>query len=338
MSGKLEPMGSLTGIQVQSALLAATAAPSLHNSQPWHFGCTPFAFELHSDLGRELRAADPDHREIILACGAALLNLRLAIRALGVAVDVRLMPDPSKPTLLAVVRPEGRLVPTTSDKELAGAIFRRHTNRRPFLDEPVAEGVCNKLGQAARTEQGWFAVVPNEKQPALRTMLAAAHRSQLADPGFVAEWHQWTGGSSDGPDGVPITSGGTPPEQQDLWVMRDFTGGQGQKRSAGKDFESDPVIAVIGSLDDLPLAQLKAGQAMERVLLSATVEGLSASFLSQVVEVPETRRQLRELIGGGLWPQTVLRLGYGTPVPATPRRAVSEVVTQSPDLEGSAVS
>jgi hypothetical protein len=72
---------------------------------------------------------------------------------------------------------------------------------------------------------------------------------------------------------------------------------------------------------------------MQRVLLTATEAGLSASFLSQVVEVPSARRQLRDLIGGGLWPQTVLRIGYGSPVPATPRRDVAEVVdVETPTL------
>jgi len=163
-------------------------------------------------------------------------------------------------------------------------------------------------------------------------MLATAHRLQLADPQFLAEWQQWTGRNPGVEDGVPITSSGLKPEQQDLWVMRDFSGGREHERMAGKDFESDPMVAVIGSLDDHPLAQLKAGQAMQRVLLSATADGLSASFLSQVVEVPKTRRQLRDLTGGGLWPQTVLRLSYGTPATSTPRRPVSEVVRQSSDL------
>ncbi len=108
-----------------------------------------------------------------------------------------------------------------------------------------------------------------------------------------------------------------------MWVLRDFSAGEARPRVVGKDFESDPLIAVIGSLDDRPLAQLRAGQAMQRVLLTATAEGLSASFLSQVIEVPATRGLLRELIGGGVWPQTVLRIGYGTPVRGTPRRDVA---------------
>ncbi|MDQ2738143.1 MAG: nitroreductase family protein, partial [Actinomycetota bacterium] len=313
----IEPIGSLTQAQVQAALLAATAAPSLHNSQPWQLRCTSSSFELHADLSREMRAADPDHREMFVACGAALLNLRLAVRALGIAAHVHLMPDPLRPILLALISPGDGVVPTAGDAELATAIFRRHTNRHPFLDEPVAEVACHRLRQAARTEQSWFAVVPNDMQAAVRTMLAAAHRLQLADPELLAEWQQWTGRNPGLDDGMATTSGGLKPEQQDPWVMRDFPDGQQQERIAGKDFESGPMVAVIGSLDDNPLAQLKAGQAMQRVLLSATADGLSALFLSQVVEIPETRRELRDLIGDGLWPQAVLRLGYGTPATST---------------------
>lgn len=322
-----EPPGSIGGLreaQVQGVLAAMAAAPSLHNSQPWRIECSAKLCELHADHTRELPAADPDHREMLLACGAALLNLRLAIRALGVAADVRLMPDPSRPTLLAVIRPQGAIVATEVDKKLAAAISRRRTNRRPFLDQPVPQSLWGPLRQAARSEQGWLALVPPAKQPELRGLIDSAHRTQRSEPRFMDEWRQWTGRSADCVDGVAVSSSGIVPEQQDLWMRRDFSGGQGQYRMAGRDFESDPLVAVIGSFNDLPLAQLQAGQAMQRVLLTATVEGLSASFLSQVVEVAQTRRQLRTLIGGGLWPQTMLRLGYGPPAPTTRRRSTSE--------------
>lgn len=322
VSNGSEPLAGLNESEVDAILLAAAAAPSLHNSQPWRFQVDNGTVELHADLLHELPAADPDHRELLLGCGAALLNLRLAIRALGFSADVRLMPDPSKPTLVAAVRPQGTTVSTAADKKLAAAIFRRHTNRRPFLDEMVPEAVVGALRQAARSEQAWFAPVPVSEHSELRDLLAFAHRTQLADALFVDEWQEWTGRPSDSVDGVPAASGGTGPEQQDLWIMRDFSGGQAPQR-AGRDFESNPLIAVIGSFNDLPLAQLQAGQAMQRVLLTATVEGLSASFLSQVIEVPRTRRQLRALIGGGLWPQTVLRLGYGPQGPATRRRSTA---------------
>ncbi|HVV19157.1 MAG TPA: nitroreductase family protein [Pseudonocardiaceae bacterium] len=326
MNAEIRAVGSLTAERVEGVLTAAIAAPSLHNSQPWRFHCTPTTIDLYADLSRELPAADPDHRELYLACGAALLNLRLAIRVAGSFATVSLLPDARRPDLLAVVKPTISGAPSRVDRGLAAAVPRRHTNRRPFLPEPVPPAVVGALRKAARAEQAWLAPISGAQRPILRALVTAAHDAQRQDPAFVAEWSHWTGRDGTTTDGVPARAAGPRPEPQDEWVLRDFSAGQARQRVDGKDFEPRPLIAVIGSFHDLPLARLQAGQAMQRVLLTATEAGLSASFLSQVVEVPAARRQLRDLIGGGLWPQTVLRIGYGSPVPATPRRDLHEVV------------
>ncbi|WP_307722970.1 Acg family FMN-binding oxidoreductase [Gandjariella thermophila] len=320
------PVGGLTAGQVEAALRAATAAPSLHNSQPWRFRCTSSAIELYADPARAVAVADPDHRELLLACGAALLNLRLAIRAMGVYPDVRGFPDPARPHLLAMVRPAGRRAATPADRALAAAVARRRTNRRPFVPAPVPAAVRNRLRRAAEAERSWLAILDRTQMAVLRALVDQAHRAQLADAQFVAEWRHWTGRADDTWDGVPARSAGPAPEPQDEWVLRDFTAGRAARRVAGKDFEPEPLIVVVGSFQDGRASQLQVGQAMQRVLLTATEEGLAASFLSQVVEVPQARRELRALIGGGLWPQTVLRIGYGSPVPATPRRPLEDVL------------
>ena len=326
MNDRITPVRNLTAEQVRAVLEAAIAAPSLHNSQPWRFHCTPDAIELHADLTRALPAADPDHREFVLACGAALENLRLAIRATGNYPDTRLLPDPRQPELLAIVRPQGTLRPTPADRELAAAIPRRHTNRRPFHPAEVPTPVRHQLRRAAEVEHAWLAVLAPHQLPMLRALADRAHQTQQQDPEFQAEWANWTGRDESVVDGVPARSGGPLPEPQDNWLLRDFSGGRANKRVPGKDFEPNPLIVVIGSFHDQPLARLQAGQAMQRVLLTATAHGLAASFLSHVVEVPQTRLQLRIMIGGGLWPQTVLRIGYGSPVAATPRRDVDDVL------------
>lgn len=320
------PVGSLTAEQVRTALTAATAAPSLHNSQPWWFRCTSGSIEVHADYTRAVPVADGDHRELLLACGAALFNLRLAIRALGVYPATELVPAGGRPDLLAIVRPQGRRPATPADAALAAAIPRRHTNRRPFLPTPVPVPVHTRLRRAAEAERAWLATVTPEQLPALRDLVHRAHRTQRQDAGFRAEWAHWTGRAAGIPDGVPARSAGPVPEPQDEWVLRDFGGRHARPRVAGKDFEPDPLIVVVGSFHDQPIARLQAGQAMQHVLLAATAAGLSASFLSQVVEVPATRGQLRVLLGGGIWPQTVLRIGHGSPVPATPRRAVEDTL------------
>lgn len=327
MKTTITPVGALTADHVRDALLAATAAPSLHNSQPWRFHCTPSAIELHADRSRALEVADPEHRELMLACGAALLNLRLAIRASGTLPDVRLFPDPAQPDLLATVRPAAQRPATPAERELAAAILRRRTNRKPFHPDPVPAALQAALRHAAEAERGWLAVLDPPQRLVLCGLARQAHQAQLDDPAFVAEWRRWTGRSGEDSEGVPARSSGPLPEPQDEYVLRDFSGGSARPRVPGKDFEPDPMICVLGSFQDSKHAQLQAGTAMQRVLLTATANGLAASFLSQVAEVPATRRELRHLIGGGLWPQIVLRIGYGSPVPATPRRPLEEVVT-----------
>lgn len=326
MDSRIVPVGSLGTSEVRTVLTAATAAPSLHNSQPWRFQCTPAAIQLYADRDRALPAADPDQRELLLACGAALFNLRISIRALGVHPAVTVLPDADDPDLLATIRPHCRRPSTPTERELAAAIPRRHTNRHPFAAVEVPTPVRHQLRRAAELERAWLATVHEHQLPAMRELVHRAHAIQTQDSAFLSEWRLWTGRGPDTADGVTVCSSGPLPELQDEWVLRDFSGGQAIPRAAGKDFEPSPLIAVVGSFHDLPAARIQAGQAMQRVLLRATASGLSASFLSQVVEVPQTRRELRALIGGGLWPQAALRLGYGSPVAASPRRQLDEVV------------
>ncbi|MDT7709598.1 MAG: hypothetical protein QOG20_5205 [Pseudonocardiales bacterium] len=97
-------------------------------------------------------------------------------------------------------------------------------------------------------------------------------------------------------------------------------------RPGTADFEEQPVIAVLSAHLTGARGDIQVGQALERVLLTATVDGLAASFLSQIVEVPPTREELRRLVGGTRPPQAVLRIGHGYPVTATPRRPVTDLL------------
>src|SRR5262249_32157898 len=124
--------------------------------------------------------------------------------------------------------------------------------------------------------------------------------------------------------GVPVTAGGYQPAPQDEWVLRDFTAGRGRTRIEGKDFEPDPLVVVLCSFYEGALAELQAGQALQRLLLTATTLGLSASFLSQPIEVPHLRIELRRALTTTMHPQVILRIGFGSPVPNVSRRPVVE--------------
>jgi nitroreductase len=313
--------------QVTELLTAAGRAPSLHNSQPWRFRVAPHVIELYADPERRLPVVDPDGREQRVACGAALFNLRLALHGFGVRPLVGVLPDPERPDLVAEVRHGGEQATTPEERRLLAAIPQRRTNRHPFSDVVPSTPERHDLQRAAAEEGAWLHVVDDRAQRReLQRIAARAHGVQAADAQLREETARWTAVGPDRPDGVPASAGGPLPEPQDRWVLRDFTAGTGRVRAPGKDFEDEPLIAVLSTHLTGPHADVQAGQAIERVLLTATAAGLAVSLLSHVVEVPSTREELRDLVGGDRPPQAVLRIGRGWPVPLTPRRPPGDLV------------
>jgi hypothetical protein len=273
------PVGRLSASQVHSVLLAATAAPPIRIARPWRFQCTPDAIELYTD--QPAASTDSDQRERLLTCGAALLNLRLAIKAQGSHPDAHLFPTADRPDLLAVVRPQGHETNAPHDQLLAEAIAGRRSNRRPFTAAVVPDPVQRQLRRGAEIERGWLATITADQLPRLREIMRRA----------------------DVPPATPGSGGGT-----DL------------------DLEPERLVVVIGTLHDTALARLQAGQAMQRVLLTASAAGISAALSSRVMAVPAARRELRQLLGGGLWPQIMLRLGHGTEVASPAQAQLEDVV------------
>jgi nitroreductase len=316
--------------QVEGLLTAAGRAPSLHNSQPWRFRVTPHMIELFADRNRALPVIDPRGRELRLACGAALFNVRLALHGYGVRPTVTILPDPNRPDLIAEIRNGGSKAPTPEQQGLLRAVPLRRTNRHPFSDAEVSPSELNALHRAALEENAWLHFVQeHDERTSLQDMASRAHRTQMGDPAFRTELAQWTAVAPDRVDGVPASAGGPLPAPQHRWVHRDFTGAA-DARTPAPPFEEEPVIAVLTAHLSGERAEIQAGQALQRVLLTATVEGLAVSFLSQIVEVQQTREELRRLVRGTHAPQAVLRIGHGWPVTATRRRQATDLLGPVP--------
>lgn len=116
---------------------AAILAPSINNTQPWRFVERPQGLELWADRARLLPIADPAGRELLISCGASLFNARLAVRRLGFTPQVRLLPDPAEPDLLARVTWGTRRAPRPYEELLYRTIPHRHTHRGRFLATPL---------------------------------------------------------------------------------------------------------------------------------------------------------------------------------------------------------
>ncbi len=307
---------------LEPALRAATRAPSVHNTQPWRFVTGHSHVELHLDRDRILAVADPDSREARLSCGAALFTLWLALRAGGRGAVVDLLPDADRPDFLATVRITGERAASPELRTLAAAIDRRVTNRRPFAQRAVPAPDRWALAGAAVAEGGRLVLLDPRRMGALAVLLRRADHLQENDPDYQVELRKWTVERAGRDDGVPLSAGGPRPLGGNLLALRRY---HSDDDAVVRSFEQDPLVAVLTTGGDTVRDQVRAGQALQRVLLTAASAGLSASFLSQPMEVPFTRGALRQLIGGRDHPQTVLRLGYGQSVARTRRRSVAVV-------------
>ncbi|MFF2514614.1 Acg family FMN-binding oxidoreductase [Streptomyces sp. NPDC058086] len=315
-----------------TALVAdATAAPSLHNAQPWTFRYLrgTGVLRLYADLERTLPRTDPEKRGLHPGCGAALLNLRVADAAAGPAPEVRLLPDPADAEFLAEAHLRGTAPPDKALAPLRAAIHRRHSSRHPFHDEGIPAAVQERLYDAARTEGAELLFPGAWHVRSIPELARDAEDREALDAGRRGETEQWTHTESSGtggaPDGIPAEAFG-PDRRGTTAPARDFAVGRPMPGRAWASFEKNPNIALLGTARDGPADWLRAGQARERVWLRATADGLVASVTSQPLEWPELRWAARDPLSAMAHMQMVLRLGYGPEGHPSPRRPLDEVL------------
>lgn len=313
---------------IEELLRAASAAPSMHNTQPWRFqvGDGGRVLELHADPARQLLYSDPSGRAMHIACGAALFNLRLAVAMAGRRPIVLILPDPGRPLLLATVRLGAPHEADETERELHAVIEQRHTNRQPFSNQPVPPGVLAELTEAARAEGALLHILDHNETIRVLQLAADAERALLADPAYRAELARWAGGQRDR-DGIPDSALG-PRSPDRPTPVRNFTPGTRPGPYGHAWFETHPQLVVLSVRGGTSADWLRAGQALQRVLLTATMRGISVSPLTQPLETCDAWL-VRDARSGTEQPQMILRLGYGLPTPPVPRRPVSEVLGET---------
>ncbi|QTE01959.1 Acg family FMN-binding oxidoreductase [Streptomyces cyanogenus] len=321
------PLGAAA---LEDCISAAVAAPSIYNTQPWRFRLDPdnVALEVCAAPERALPHADPVGRALHLSVGAAVFNLRVAATHFGWAPVVRLLPDPEDPSVLAILRLSGmgQRHAAGHRPDLYPMIWRRHSSRVPFSGRPLPPNVRAELAEAAHTE-GASLSFPGAAETArvLRVATEAEHRNR-ADADRAVESRRWVHRDPDDPTGVGIPQAVLGPQDaRERLPMRDFTAQRRPERLPAQPFESLPAIALLTTGHDRRSDWLRAGQALEHVLLAATAHGMRASLLHQPMEWPDLRRDLSHVPDRTGHAQMLVRLGYGPEGPATPRRAPDQV-------------
>jgi hypothetical protein len=94
-------------------------------------------------------------------------------------------------------------------------------------------------------------------------------------------------------DGVPEYAFG-PRKRDGKAPVRDFAGRRPVADRGTTTFEYTPHLALLSTPGDGPADWLRAGQALERVLLEATAADLATSLTSHALETPELRMPVRD--------------------------------------------
>lgn len=312
------------------ALEYAVLAPSSHNTQPWLFRIKDTNVEVYADRERVLQALDPEGRELIMSCGAALYILRLALRSFGYTETAELLPDPGSPRLLARVTLTGTGQPNKEDKRLFEAVPDRHTNRKAFESKSLDAALVNELELAAALEGAQLYLTRDERlRLSIAAMVATGDKEQWTDPNFRKDVAKWTHANrSKTPDGIPgyARNVGDVASYLTPFIIRRFDLGGSEAAKDQELLEHSPAVAVLHTAADTPYSWLLGGQALAHVLLKARVHNVQASFFNQPIEIGTLRRQLKERLELKGYPQLLFRLGYAQEVKATPRREVDEVL------------
>jgi nitroreductase len=319
---------------LRRAAVRATLAPSVHNTQPWRLVLFPNALEVRADWMRQLRVLDGRGRQLLISCGCALFNGRVALAAAGLPVALTL------PRVAAPLDVVGRLdlAAVTNAPNLDPAIGHldavvevRQTNRRQFLDDDVPADLIELLTAAAGAEGASLTPVVREADRATLARLSqSADKAENADPAYRAELRMWTTTDAQRLDGVPAYA--VPHVDGfagDDIPIRDFdTHGEGSLPSYTRS-SVDQCLLLLGTSEDEPLSWIRAGQALERVLLEIALHGYTASLFTQVIEVPATRGRLRQELRLSMHPHVVLRVGRAPATPATRRRRLVDVLEEA---------
>lgn len=311
---------------IHAALALATRAPSIHNSQPWQWRVGDQSVHLYADLDRRLERADPDSRDLLLSCGAALHHGVVAFAALGWHATVHRLPNPASPEHLAAIELR-RQAPTELDIALAAAIPRRRTDRRHYSTWPVAHSDIAMM--RARAARAGVMLRRVESPSRLQHIVAESISRHAADDDYLRELTAWSGKYA-ATAGVPARNAPKPDPGAPL-SSRIFAGSVLKQPAGSTATDEGAVMLALGTADDTRMARLRAGEATSLVLLTATCMGLAACPVTEPLEITETRDEVQlEVFGASGFPQMLLRVGWAPvnadPLPPTPRRRLADVV------------
>jgi hypothetical protein len=233
-----------------------------------------------------LEEIDPDGRELMIGCGAALLYLKIALKHFGCLGRVELFPDLDQPALVARIHPGFCRERDAQEKFLFEAITATRADAPPLGEASVSVTTLATLSRAVAGERGWLEFAQSEisRQRVIQLTLASEQSRMNID------------------DVRALPTSGAPGWQTSRWPRPLVASGHRRVDSRNTAVEpasqlplSTATLAVVKTKTDDNHGWLSAGQTLARAILQAQVLGLSWGFFNQV-----RRRAVRDALRMGI--------------------------------------
>lgn len=321
---------------VRAVIGAGVLAPSHWNTQPWRMETDGAEIRLVADGTRGLPVCDPEQRTMMLALGASLENMVIALRAWGRRPNVTYFPDGGRKTVVATIAwtaAEG-----ARDQLLFGAIPQRRTNRREYDGRGIYMESRAALSAQIPPDLRLHWVDDRDGIRRLAELVKAATEAQVRNESMQREQFEWTRFDDDARrrgDGIAFDDfdyGGP----ASWFAGRTFNprsmferfGIGSTIRKARSAVRSAGALALLCAPAPGPLAWVNAGQAWERFALRATSLGIAHQPLNAPIEVPRFHGDLLRAFGAiGEQPLLLVRLGHAKAPRPSVRRGVAMVAS-----------
>ncbi len=282
----------------------AILAPSCLNTQPWRFESQDGCIKIIVDKNRWRKIADHDGRELYISAGCALENLLVAAEHFG----YNHRESYGKDDLAAIIELDLGGEPSSfRGPDLFDAIPKRCTNRKIYETRLLSSEDLKRL-QDLCVEEGLIIHLATETDIKIKAceLVKRAYAIQLSNSAFRKELGFWLG------QGLFMDSWTKSKIAQ--MVATNINVGKSRAKKFSELTRSSAAFGIIGSEKDDRFAQIKVGQALERIWLEATSLGIGLHPVSQILELPELKEEtLRLLPIPDAYPQIAFGLGYANP-------------------------
>lgn len=278
-------------------------APSAHNTQPWLLTYAPDRVELRYDPGRALPVGDPTQRDLLLSLGAFVEGVLIAASSTGTPLEFEPEVDSDGTLIGHFVAAEAPYATTFTLADLA----RRQTSRLSYRPERLH---ADELAEA-RSAMAPDAELHEVATRSLVDLVRTADRHLYESPEVVAELRTWLRLSRRHPryeqDGLSydclalgrleataadvLLHPAIYPLVRRLRLHRSFSG------STTSLLDREGSALVLAGVANLPEQLLEHGRSLHRAWLALAQRGLYTHPLSQILDCPETERELAVRVG-----------------------------------------